>query len=254
MDGVHPVTGEVYAVPIGKLAEALATAQGEIKCALMDSENPAYKREGEVSKYADLAAVWAACREALSKNKLAVIQTTHRDGDGWVLRTTLAHASSESVSGDFPLRPMKPDMQGFMAAVTYARRSGLAAICGVAPRGDDDDGNEAAGVKTNGQTTQANGKAAEQKAPPAESVPHKPAGSRVAVPTPAVQKRVKPQCDARYDEIWGVRNVDSLLSMEQDAEFKKQMEWLHANWPEQYNRLRTAFKEQESKLMPQAAE
>lgn len=245
-DGVHPVTGEVYALPIGKLAEALSAAQGVLKGAIMDAENPAYKREGAVSKYADLAAVWDACREALSANKLAVIQTTHAFGDHWVLRTTLAHASGESISGDFPLRPMKPDMQGFMGAVTYARRAGLAAICGVAPRGEDDDGNAASGVnaakpgKTVDKSPPATVKASQKTAPPKE-------------PPPDVKAKVKPGCDARYDEICGIRKIDTLLALEQEEEFKKQMKWLNENWPEQHERLRTVFVERETQLHPAGA-
>ena len=56
---------------INELAAALAKAQGEIKGAKKDESNPFYK-----SKYADLASVWEAIRDPLSKNSLAVIQGT----------------------------------------------------------------------------------------------------------------------------------------------------------------------------------
>ena len=52
---------------IGKLAAALAKAQAEIRGAKKDADNPFFK-----STYADLASVWDACREPLSKNELAV--------------------------------------------------------------------------------------------------------------------------------------------------------------------------------------
>src|SRR3972149_5942258 len=55
---------------IGKLAEALSKAQGELKGATKDSSNPYFK-----SRYADLSSVWEACRIPLSTNGLAVIQT-----------------------------------------------------------------------------------------------------------------------------------------------------------------------------------
>ena len=50
---------------IKELATALAKAQGELKHASKDSVNPHFR-----SKYADLASVWEACREALSTNLL----------------------------------------------------------------------------------------------------------------------------------------------------------------------------------------
>ena len=61
---------------IGKLALALSQAQAEITGARKGSTNPFFK-----SAYADLASCWDAAREALSKHKLAVIQTLDNDGD-----------------------------------------------------------------------------------------------------------------------------------------------------------------------------
>ncbi|MCA6269171.1 ERF family protein, partial [Phenylobacterium sp.] len=52
---------------IAALAKALSAAQGEIEGAVKGKNNPAFR-----SKYADLSAVWDACREALSKNGLSV--------------------------------------------------------------------------------------------------------------------------------------------------------------------------------------
>lgn len=51
------------------LAAAMAKAQSEIKTALKDSKNPHFK-----SSYADLTSVWDACRAALTKNGISVIQ------------------------------------------------------------------------------------------------------------------------------------------------------------------------------------
>lgn len=146
----HELNVTAASFGIGKLALALSMAQAEIQGATKDAENPAFKKGEVVSKYADLEAVWNACRVALSKNKLAILQTTHKVGDDWVLRTTLAHESGQTMCGDFPVKPLKSDMQGFMGAVTYARRGGLAAMVGVAPKGEDDDGNAAS--QSNGTT------------------------------------------------------------------------------------------------------
>ncbi len=119
-------------VNIGKLTLALSKAQGEITGALKDSKNPFFK-----SNYADLASVWDACREHLSKNELAVIQTTDESSEGIIVITTLAHSSGEWIRGRIKLKPVKTDPQGMGSALTYGRRYGLAAIVGVAQIDDD---------------------------------------------------------------------------------------------------------------------
>jgi hypothetical protein len=119
--------------PIGKLAEALSKVQGQIKGAVKDATNPAFKG----SKYADLASVWEACRKPLADNGLSVLQYTRIEACGPVLVTTLAHSSGESIDGVTPLLMGKQDMQALGSAITYARRYGLAAIVGVAPEDDD---------------------------------------------------------------------------------------------------------------------
>lgn len=114
---------------IHELATALAKAQQEIKSAIRDNSNPFYK-----SKYADLHSVWLACREALNKNGLSVVQTLSADS---LLITDLLHTSGQWISGACPLINTKQDMQGLGSAITYARRYSLAAICGVATEDDD---------------------------------------------------------------------------------------------------------------------
>ena len=127
---------------INELAAALAKAQGAMKGAAKDADNPFFK-----SKYADLASVWDACREALSANSLAVVQTMDSDSaDTVTIVTTLMHSSGQWVSGRLTMHPVKPDPQGIGSAITYARRYALAAMVGVAP--EDDDGN-AASAKAN---------------------------------------------------------------------------------------------------------
>ncbi len=121
---------------IGKLALALSKAQGDITGALKDSTNPFFK-----SNYADLGNVLAACREPLSKNELAVIQTTEPHESGVVLITTLVHSSGQWIRGKLRMTPTKNDPQGIGSTLTYARRYSYAAIVGVAQV--DDDGNTA---------------------------------------------------------------------------------------------------------------
>ena len=117
---------------INELATALSKAQGKITGALKDSSNPFFK-----TKYADLASVWDACREQLSANGLAVVQTLSNDAENIVVITTLTHSSGQWMRGSLAVKPVKSDPQGIGSAITYARRYALAAIVGVAQIDDD---------------------------------------------------------------------------------------------------------------------
>lgn len=119
------------------LGAALAKAQGEVEGARKDSKNPHFK-----SNYADLASVWAACREALTSNGLCVVQMPGPCADGRMeLTTTLLHSSGQFLSSTLSIPLAKADAQAYGSAVTYARRYALAAVVGVSP--EDDDGNAA---------------------------------------------------------------------------------------------------------------
>lgn len=122
---------------IGKIAQALALAQSEIESAPKTSLNPHFR-----SRYSDLSEIWKACRGALTRNGIAVVQAPNFDSEGAWLETLLLHTSGEFVVGRFPLKPTKPDMQGFGSAISYAKRYSLAAMVGVISE-EDDDGNKA---------------------------------------------------------------------------------------------------------------
>jgi len=119
-----------------EIAAAMAKAQASIKTALKDAKNPHFK-----SNYADLTSIWEACREALSKNGLSVVQIPGFDANDVWLETMILHSSGESISGRYPLRPQQNTPQAYGSALTYARRYSLAAMVGVVA--DDDDGNAA---------------------------------------------------------------------------------------------------------------
>jgi hypothetical protein len=122
------------------LYSALIKAQSQIKGALKDSVNPHFK-----NRYADLASVWDAIRDALHKNGLAVVQLSriHESGAP-VLVTRIIHESGEHVEGEYPLVCKDPnDPQKLGSATTYARRYALAAALGVIQ--EDDDGQAASG-------------------------------------------------------------------------------------------------------------
>jgi ERF superfamily len=121
---------------IADLAAALSKCQGEMEPAIKDSTNSHFK-----SKYADLNAVWAACRGPLSKNGLSVVQTIDTIGDKMVLITTLFHSSGQWIKSIMPVVSARNDAQGIGSGLSYARRYSLSAICGVSQ--EDDDGNAA---------------------------------------------------------------------------------------------------------------
>jgi hypothetical protein len=122
---------------IKDIATALAKAQGAIEGAVKGSTNPHFR-----SKYADLGAVWEACREHLTKNGIAVVQAIASGETRAVMVTRLVHSSGQWIEdGGIPLIASKDDMQGLGSALTYARRYGLMGMVGIAP--EDDDGNAA---------------------------------------------------------------------------------------------------------------
>lgn len=134
---------------LGKLAEALSKAQGEMDHAAKDKKNPFFK-----SSYADLSSVWDACRECLSKNGLAVTQSFGLVKDKLLLKSRLIHSSGEWLSSEIIIQTLKNDPQSIGTAITYFRRFALAALVGVSPKEEtneksvddsDDDGNRASG-------------------------------------------------------------------------------------------------------------
>lgn len=121
-----------------EIATALARAQANMKTADKSSVNPHFK-----SKYADLAEVWDACREALTTEGLSVVQLVQRSPEGPYLRTILLHSSGESIESETPLfLPQVASMQNLGSAVTYAKRISLMAIAGISVGEADDDGEE----------------------------------------------------------------------------------------------------------------
>lgn len=129
---------------IGKLSEALAKAQGEMKPASFDAQNPHFR-----SKYATLASIMDACRSALSQNQIAVVQGTSVIEDRVIVTTMLIHASGEFISDQLSMNIQKDSPQAIGSAITYARRYSLASLAGVVS--DEDDDAEAAMPKENAQ-------------------------------------------------------------------------------------------------------
>ncbi len=125
-------------------AGAIVKAQGQIEGAKKDVKNDFFK-----SKYADLAGVWDACREALQANGIAVLQFPSEAPQGFVgLRTMLVYGPTGETLSEAFLMPLKDhsNPQAAGSALTYARRYALSAVIGICP--EDDDGNAGAKAPT----------------------------------------------------------------------------------------------------------
>lgn len=122
---------------------AMAKAQGAIEHASKTAKNDAFKREGVASKYADLSAVWSACREQLTSNGLAVMQFPDFDAESGcaVVNTIITHIDGFERSFYLRVPVRSRDAHGVGSAITYARRYALMAAVGIAA--EDDDGNAA---------------------------------------------------------------------------------------------------------------
>jgi hypothetical protein len=126
---------------ITAIATALIAVQKNLRPAIRDSLNPHFK-----SKYADLAAVWDACRGPLAENGIAAVQSADGEPDGVSVTTMLIHTSGEwIVFGPLVIPLTNPTAQQVCAAITYARRYGLSAAIGISTE-DDDDGNLASAI------------------------------------------------------------------------------------------------------------
>jgi hypothetical protein len=123
---------------VGDLFAALSKAQGTMKGAVKDSENTFFK-----SKYADLASVWDACRDALASNGLSVIQAPSSEGPKVSVTTILAHSSGQWVRDTLTMESKDASPHAIGLTISYARRYSLSAIAGIAQ--EDDDGEAAQG-------------------------------------------------------------------------------------------------------------
>lgn len=123
---------------IAEIAKAMVAVQKDLKPAIKDATNPAFK-----SRYADLSAVWAACREPLTKHGIVAVQDVTSDDGGVSVSTCLVHTSGQWLEfGPLYIPLGKKDAQGVGSATSYAKRYGLSAALGIVAE-DDDDGNHA---------------------------------------------------------------------------------------------------------------
>lgn len=139
---------------ISKISKAIVDAQAMVKAAVKDGKNSFFKSASspDGSKYATIDSVIEASREALSKNRLAIIQAPSKENDVYFVMTRVQHESGEFFEIETPCIFSKNDMQGFGSAITYAKRYALSSLLNISTD-DDDDGNEASKPSTDEQPT-----------------------------------------------------------------------------------------------------
>lgn len=129
-----------------QIATALVKAQKAYSPIIKNSTNEFFSKGNKISRYADLASCVDAVLDALNNNGISLIQLNHEHPDGVIVETMFLHESGESLNcGRLYFPAAKTDPQGYMSALTYARRGSLMAACGIAP--EDDDGNAASRSK-----------------------------------------------------------------------------------------------------------
>lgn len=158
---------------IGKLAAALAKAQGAMHGAAKDSKNPHFN-----SKYADLASIVDACRKPFAENELAYVQSSSVPEAGIVrMTTTILHASGEWLESD-PLQVQSKDAgpQAVGSCLTYLRRYQLAGMVGIAPEDDDAEAGEGRSVSSQQTPRPQPARMPQRPDPLPPRMPVKPAG------------------------------------------------------------------------------
>lgn len=121
--------------------KALSAAQGEIKAASKNADNPFFK-----SKYAPLDEVWERWQEVGPKHGLVfTVLPAGRDEHGIFVLPTIMHVSTGYIQGKYYISDMGKTPQSQGSALTYARRYTIQLITGIVAE-DDDDGNAASKV------------------------------------------------------------------------------------------------------------
>lgn len=201
---------------LNELLGALAEAQGEMLTADLSANNPHFKKA-----YADLSDIWAACRPALSKHGLSVIQLPYLASDGKApgLCSMLGHKSGQWIMTKIEVVGAVNQPQAVGSILTYLRRYTLGPMVGVAVRGEDDDGESGEGRGRNNdrndsppprnaappQTRQASRPTNQDSGPPAQARPQNtastgaPAQAATPPPIPEAAKQWVDRFNAETD-------------------------------------------------------
>ena len=118
---------------------ALSKMQGELPAVLSDGSNSRWE-----TKYTKIGPMLEHLLPRLAANDFCVTQIGIKVEGEWLLRTTLHHICGGSFTSDLPILCKDPDdPQKLSGAITYMRKAGLKAICGLPETEYDDDANRA---------------------------------------------------------------------------------------------------------------
>lgn len=123
---------------VKSIAPAFLKAQQAMHAATKDAVNPHFR-----STYSDFASVIEAVKGPLNDNGIAFMQPVRTTEQGVEIETVLMHVSGEFYSDTLTVPLPKRDPQGVGSAISYGKRYGLQAMCGLPS--EDDDGNAAQG-------------------------------------------------------------------------------------------------------------
>jgi hypothetical protein len=215
---------------IGAIAAALSKAQAELSnpekslVATIRASNP--RETDQTFRYAALSSGLDIVRKALGGHEIATVQTTMIDNEAGLIRltTTLAHASGEWLSSEWPVcavtETAAPRRMG--AALTYARRYALFTLVGIAGEDDMDAPDLGAGASSDAKAGLDNQTSTR---PAADEPPFAPSGAsrkgKVIRPPQIVLPR--DQSEALRNRL--VAELGDLKSADEAAD------WVHKNLP-----------------------
>jgi hypothetical protein len=122
------------------LAKALPGAQAKFAKVAKDAANPHFN-----ARYATLSEIIDATLPALNAAGITVLQPATTTAEGVEVTTVLMHDSGQWFAATHLVPITKRDAQGVGSTLTYARRQALQSMLTVAPQGEDDDAEGAAG-------------------------------------------------------------------------------------------------------------
>ncbi len=218
---------------IGAIAAALAKAQAELtnpEKSLIATIRASGPRETDQSfRYAALSSGLDIVRKALGGHEIATVQTTAIDKEAGLIRltTTLAHASGEWLSSEWPVCPLAdtatPRRMG--AALTYARRYALFTLVGIAGEDDLDAPDLAEGAKADAAAKADDaGRSTRPRPPPAADV-----GSSATAAPRGKGKPVRPPRLLLGTEQSAALRERLLASLGQLQSADEAAKWVHAN-------------------------
>lgn len=126
---------------LAELAKALVAFQKVVPTIEKNriAKIPTKSGPGYSYKYADLADIWAAVRQPLADNKLAVTQLMTGGSDGYTgLRTTIWHESGQFTESVLEIPTQGKSAQEAGSLFTYYKRYALGAALGISTEDDDD--------------------------------------------------------------------------------------------------------------------